>query len=241
MQVTKGSHSQFKVVPTTIPIGGVLGQKLHKNSMDSHVLVTRNLLIPDSDQSSKVTSRKKLSSFNESASTTPRTKTLTPYKSGSIVPGSAERDRLSSFGGEGIVKEDLKIDVPTDTQEVPGSETISPVKVAYSRNTGSVFNRFTDFDNAKDTELDNGDMNSTKINSQHNHIDLMGTSIMERKDDSAVFLNQNTSAMTATRVFITNPQRDRIEYDLSEMNRGEREGSLEKIPEVSKTFKGDDE
>ena len=239
MQVTKESHSRLKVVPTTIPIGGPLGQKLHKNSMDSQVLITRNLLIPDIDQNLKSASRKRMSSANESASTTPRTKSITPCKSRSILPGSYERGRMSSFGGEGIVKEDLKIEVPTDTQEVPPSENISPVKVAYSRNTPHVFDGFTDFDRMRDTELDNGDMSSTKIHSQHHKIDLMGT--MDRKDDSTSFLNQNTSTITATRVFVTNPQRDRIEYDLSEMNRGEQEGSLEKLPEISKVIKRDDE
>lgn len=239
MQVTKDSHSRLKVVPTTIPIGGPLGQQIRKTSMDSQVLVTRNLLIPDIDQNLKVVSRKKLSSFNGSASTTPRTKSITPYKSGSVLPGSYERDRLSSFGGEGIVKEDLKIEVPTDTQEVPGSETISPVKIAYSRNTPHVFDGFTEFDRMRDTELDNGDMSSTKIHSQHNQIDLMGT--MDRRDDSTLFLNQNTSMITATRVFVTNPQRDRMEYDLSEMNRVERDTSLEKLPEVSKAITREEE
>ena len=148
------------------------------------------------------------------------TRSQTPFISygGSIQ--DRDRDFISSYGGHSEIKSRGNIE---GTLEGEGSlvlnETGSPIKtVMRRRSSPNIIDgpKFT-LKEQVITEEEQKDTNESFSKNGRKNTDFVMTTT-ERRDDSGVYLNQNTSYINTTKVFVSNTRRGEIDLDTSVNN-----------------------
>lgn len=141
----------------------------------------------------------------------------TPFLSygGSIQ--DRDRDFISSYGGQSEIKSRGNIE---GTLEGEGSlilnETGSPVKTVMRRRSSPNIIEGPKFSLKEQTitEEEQKETNESFSKNHRKNTDYVLTTT-ERRDDSAVFLNQNTSYINTTKVFVANTRKGEIDLDTS--------------------------
>jgi len=148
------------------------------------------------------------------------TRSPTPFLSHNLLPSLQDKDKdfISSYGGQSEIKSRGNIE---GILEAEGSlvlnETNSPVKSVIRRQSSpNVFEEPTRF-MLKDQTITEEEQKETNESFGKNHrknTDYILTTT-ERKDDSAIYLNQNTSYVNTTKVFVSNVRKGEIDLDTS--------------------------
>jgi len=200
------------------PINKNFGQRIiqsRKNAI-SPVIIKRDLLAQRESP---------IMVHNESEHASQRTRTQTPMRSQSLAPGYNDKDderRIDIISSLGMSEARSRTNI--DGHQIESHDAVeeesSPVKVIANRKSSpNVFKGFEEFEPTFGTLEEEKDSPSNQTKSVLKHVDMR----TERNNDSMSFLNQNTSTINATRVFITNGPRPKTDIDISEIGKSEEE------------------
>ena len=166
---------------------------------------------------------------NDSVTANQRTRSHTPVMNRPSFPAIYDKDYMTKFGNQSGSKSDFMSDLQSVNQEQTLMELSSPIKIIASRRSSPErFERPSQICPRRgnlDTTMNNQDSTLPNLAMASQQADV-GRS--ERGDDSLISVN-NTIPISATKVLVSNKQRDLFDFDFLNFHKNpEQDISIEK-------------